>query len=85
MKRICGALFQKKGSLKNAFEAMDPLKTGKIPIPEFENALRNLEVVTEEEDLKVVIATVDSNGDGVLTYEEFFNALSVHYESTGRA
>jgi len=80
VKRICAALFEKKGSLKNAFESMDPMKSGTIKVAEFENALRNLEVVTEEDELKEVIATVDSNGDGVLTYEEFFSALSVHVE-----
>lgn len=62
--------------IKESFKAMDTDGNGTIDAQEFKAALlQNGEHVTDE-DVNVIIASIDKNGDGVIQLNEFIEFMS---------
>ena len=62
--------------IKETFKEMDVDKNGTLDAQEFKAALlKNGEHVTDE-DVKVIIASIDKNGDGVIQLSEFIDFMS---------
>lgn len=62
--------------IKESFKAMDTDGNGTIDAQEFKAALlQNGEHVTDE-DVNVIIASIDKNGDGVIQLSEFIEFMS---------
>ena len=78
--RVCEAIFKKRGTLKNAFLLMDHDSSGTVTVDEFKEALVMMEVISDIEEVSKIVATVDVNGDGIVSYDEFFGAFSIHFD-----
>ncbi|PWA98446.1 EF-hand domain pair [Artemisia annua] len=63
--------------LKETFEMMDTGNKGKINIEELRNGLQKLGQLINDDDLKVLMESVDLDRDGTFNYAEFV-AVNVH-------
>ena len=60
---------------KEIFEALDQDGDGKITTDDLNQALQNLGVELNEDQLKAIIAKADADGSGVVTWDEFLKVL----------
>lgn len=65
-----GGLGLKK--LKEVFEGIDRNRNGSIEMPEFEMAMGQIGFFMKKHDLQALFKYYDLNGDGTISYEEFF-------------
>ncbi|KAL7608512.1 hypothetical protein Lser_V15G13720 [Lactuca serriola] len=63
--------------IKETFDMMDIGKKGKINLEELRNGLFKLGQLMNDEDLQILMESVDVDGDGALNYGEFV-AVNVH-------
>lgn len=68
---------EQKADIKEAFDLFDPDGTGKIAIKELKVAIRALGFEPTKEELKKLIADIDPNGLGKLSYDEFLDIMTV--------
>lgn len=68
---------EQKADIKEAFDLFDPDGTGKIATKELKVAIRALGFEPKKEEMKKLIADVDPEGLGKLSFEEFLNLMSV--------
>ena len=64
-----------RDSLQNAFDAMDINKDGLLTMDEFRRGLRGRGISLTETDIKLLMRIIDADGDGVIDYVEFINAI----------
>lgn len=69
--------FSKEQTAKfhEAFDRVDTNKDGKISVQELGEVMTQMGKNLSEEELKAVIAGVDSDGDGAINFEEFMGAM----------
>ncbi|KAK6642305.1 Centrin-1 [Polyplax serrata] len=65
-----------KVDIKEAFDLFDAEGTGKIDTKELKVAMRALGFEPKKEEIKKMIAEVDKDGSGKLSYEEFLNLMT---------
>ncbi|KAD6453364.1 hypothetical protein R6Q59_015244 [Mikania micrantha] len=70
-------LMDEVAGTKEVFDMMDTRKKGKINILQLRNGLQKLGQFPNDEDLQLLIESVDLDGDGALNYSEF-EAVNVH-------
>ena len=56
---------------RSLFDVMDRNKNGKISIEEIKYLISHSNVDISEEDIKFLTKEADSNGDGLISYDEF--------------
>lgn len=66
-----------KTDIKEAFDLFDPDGTGKIATKELKIAMRALGFEPKKEELKKLVADIDPDCLGKLSFEEFLNIMSV--------
>lgn len=67
---------EQKMDIKDAFDLFDTEGTGKIDTKELKVAMRALGFEPKKEEIKKMIAEVDKDGTGKLSYEEFLNLMT---------
>ncbi|KAF2310602.1 hypothetical protein GH714_015275 [Hevea brasiliensis] len=60
-----------KGQLKSVFATFDKNGDGFITKHELRESLKNIRIFMTEKEVEEMVAKVDSNGDGLIDYEEF--------------
>jgi len=73
--RILREFAQKHSELRHTFRRFDEDKSGSISVSEFQRALSMIHVEIHPTELSELIKTFDSNGDGVVNYEEFVTQI----------
>lgn len=59
--------------MKDAFQAWDRNKSGTIEVEELKGVMKGLNPDFPERDLDKIMRVIDTNGNGVIEYEEFVN------------
>jgi len=77
LRRIAHACEQCGGDPRAAFRRFDANGDGLVSPHEFRHALSQMGIPLQDEELAVLIARVDINSDGMLSYEEFLTQLFV--------
>lgn len=67
---------EQKVDIKDAFDLFDTEGTGKIDTKELKVAMRALGFEPKKEEIKKMIADIDKDGSGKLSYEEFLNLMT---------
>ena len=62
----------------SAFSAFDRDGSGEINLPEFEAAMRRLDIPLSDEQLRQIFETFDTNDNGTIEYTEFAQELHRH-------
>lgn len=68
---------EQKADIKEAFDLFDPDGTGKIATRELKVAIRALGFEPTREEIRKLIANVDPEGLGKLSFDEFLDLMSV--------
>ncbi|XP_053987845.1 uncharacterized protein LOC128890952 [Hylaeus anthracinus] len=68
---------EQKNDIKEAFDLFDPDGTGRIATKELKVAIRALGFEPRKEEMKKLIADIDPDGLGTLSFEEFLNLMSI--------
>lgn len=80
-KKVAGPKFElseeQKNDIKEAFDLFDTEGTGKIDTKELKVAMRALGFEPKKEEIKKMIADVDKEGSGKLSYDDFLTLMSV--------
>ena len=66
-----------KGEIKEAFNFFDKDKDGSIDITELNNVMKSLGKNPTDNEMQSLIKGVDSDGDGMINYEEFQNMMAI--------
>ncbi|KAJ8768062.1 hypothetical protein K2173_021002 [Erythroxylum novogranatense] len=61
----------KKAELRSVFDTFDQNGDGFVTKKELRESLKNIKIFMTEEEVEEVVAKVDSNGDGLIDFEEF--------------
>ncbi|XP_069691918.1 uncharacterized protein [Periplaneta americana] len=67
---------EQKGDIKEAFDLFDAEGAGKIETKELKVAMRALGFEPRKEEIKKMIADVDKEGTGYLSYDEFLGLMT---------
>lgn len=80
-KKVAGPKFElseeQKNDIKEAFDLFDTEGIGKIDTKELKVAMRALGFEPKKEEIKKMIADVDKEGTGKLSYDDFITLMSV--------
>jgi Ca2+-binding EF-hand superfamily protein len=68
---------EKRQEYKEAFDMFDSNKTGKITAEEIYNVMRNMGNELPLEEIKGMIADLDSDGSGEIDFEEFIHFMQM--------
>ncbi|XP_067004791.1 uncharacterized protein [Anabrus simplex] len=68
---------EQKADIKEAFDLFDTEGTGKIETKELKVAIRALGFEPKKEEIKKMIADIDKDGSGVLSYDDFLSLMTV--------
>lgn len=68
---------EQKADIKEAFDLFDPDGTGRIATKELKVAIRALGIEPTKEELKKLVADVDPDSVGKLSFEEFLDIMTV--------
>lgn len=68
---------EQKADIKEAFDLFDPDGTGKIATKELKVAMRALGIEPTKEELKKLIADIDPDNLGKLSFEDFLDIMTV--------
>jgi len=68
-------------AMKATFNAFDFLGTGVITPMELKEVLRRLGAEASDDDVASMVAIADTNGDGVIDFEEFKKLMSTRFQS----
>ncbi|XP_051169103.1 uncharacterized protein LOC127286645 isoform X2 [Leptopilina boulardi] len=67
---------EQRADIKEAFDLFDPDESGKISTKELKVAMRALGLEPKKEEIKKLTATIDPDGLGKLSFDEFLNLMS---------
>ena len=67
--------------IKEAFDLFDADKSGQIDIEELRQALKNLGIETKNQTLQKMIADLDTDKSGKISFEEFFEMMGAKINS----
>lgn len=68
---------EQRTDIKEAFDLFDREASGKIDTKELKIAIRALGFEPKKEEIKKMIAEVDKDGSGKISFEDFLNLMSV--------
>lgn len=68
---------EQKTDIREAFDLFDTEGVGKIDVKELKVAIRALGFEPKKEEIKKMIADIDPDGTGKLSFEEFLQLMSV--------
>lgn len=68
---------EQKSDIKEAFDLFDTSGTGAIDIKELKVAIRALGFEPKKEEIKKMIADIDKDGSGKLTFADFLSLMTV--------
>nr|CAD7260372.1 unnamed protein product [Timema shepardi] len=68
---------EQKTDIKEAFDLFDTEGTGKIETKELKVAMRALGFEPKKEEIKKMIADIDKDASGALSYEDFLSLMTV--------
>lgn len=67
---------EQRADIKEAFDLFDTEGTGKIETKELKVAMRALGFEPKKEEIKKMVAEIDKDGTGTLSFEEFLNLMT---------
>ncbi|XP_055682796.1 uncharacterized protein LOC129789770 isoform X2 [Lutzomyia longipalpis] len=70
-------LDEQKADIKEAFDLFDTEASGFIDVKELKVAIRALGFEPKKEEIKKMVAEIDKEGTGKVSYDEFFQLMSV--------
>lgn len=68
---------EQKNDIKEAFDLFDTDGTGKIDIKELKVAIRALGFEPKKEEIKKMVADIDKEGTGKLSFDDFLKLMSL--------
>ena len=67
---------EQRAEIKQAFDAFDTDRSGRISCKEFGNLMESLGETLTEDQIKMMVATIDTDGSGEIEFDEFVNFFS---------
>lgn len=67
---------EQRGEIKEAFDLFDSENKNCIDTKELKVAMRALGFDAKKEEIKRILADVDKNGEGVISFEDFYDIMS---------
>ena len=73
---------EQKAEIKEAFNFFDKDKDGSIDVNELNNVMKSLGKNPTDNEMQSLIKGVDSDGDGMINYEEFQDMMAKSMRNT---
>merc|ERR1711920_347693 len=85
LRRIAVACEQRGVDVRSAFRAFDANGDGLLSLHEFRHALMQLRLGLSDDDIRWLMARLDTSADGMVSYEEFLTHLFRSVQDPGLA
>ncbi|KAI9024327.1 hypothetical protein CLU79DRAFT_746598 [Phycomyces nitens] len=79
---LLGVTLEEMETLKQAFQLYDPKGLGGIPLDRFADVLKGLGIATDPVQIQAIIRAADANGDNLIDFDEFVQAMAEHIPPT---
>ncbi|KAL0091390.1 calmodulin [Phycomyces blakesleeanus] len=79
---LLGVTMEEMATLKQAFQLYDPKGLGGIPLDRFAQVLKALGIATDPVQIQAIIRAADANGDNLIDFDEFVQAMAEHIPPT---